>query len=64
MPPLINGSAPKHQQSLVPFASRLKEGRALATDVWTIYKSVFINFTSTIDPLHVYQCCQSAFGLH
>ena len=26
------------RKNLVPFSSRLKEGRALALDVWTIFK--------------------------
>lgn len=29
---------PQDRSNLVPFSSRLKEGRALAEDVWSIYK--------------------------
>lgn len=32
-------------QSAIPFSSRLRTGRALAVDVWSIFKFVF--------PLHV-----------
>lgn len=37
----VNGvSKPKDRSQLIPFSSRLKEGRALAQDVWSIYKCV------------------------
>lgn len=41
MPPQANGQTngrPKDRSQLVPFSSRLKEGRALAQDVWSIFK--------------------------
>jgi hypothetical protein len=34
-----NGAA--QHKALIPFSSRLKEGRALAEDVWSIYKCDF-----------------------
>ncbi len=41
-----NGAAHKAggvRTNLVPFANRLKEGRALAQDVWSIFKCVFFH---------------------
>ncbi len=38
---LTNGThAKKDRSNLIPFSSRLKEGRALAQDVWSIFKYV------------------------
>lgn len=31
---------PQNRSNIIPFSSRLKEGRALAQDVWSIYKYV------------------------
>jgi hypothetical protein len=39
MATITNGT--KDRSNLIQFSSRLKEGRALALDVWSIYKSVF-----------------------
>ena len=38
----INGTTPngKDRSNLIPFSSRLREGRALAQDVWSIFKCV------------------------
>jgi len=38
-----NGSAAKADRSnLIPFSSRLKDGRALALDVWSIFRWFFL----------------------
>jgi len=34
-----NGTAAKDRSQLIPFSSRLKEGRALAQDVWSIFNA-------------------------
>ena len=47
---LANGSHSKQDRSnLIPFSSRLKEGRALAQDVWSIFKCVYIPHHSSTD---------------
>jgi hypothetical protein len=48
----------------IPFASRLIEGRALAEDVWSIFKYV-IPPLSILDSLgfDAMQCCQPTRGL-
>jgi hypothetical protein len=43
-PPVGSAEGPS-ASSLIPFSSRLQEGRALALDVWSIYKYA----TSTMD---------------
>lgn len=47
---------------VIPVSSRLHEGRALAQDVWTVFKcvSTLVVRTSRFDML---QCGQSAIGL-
>jgi len=37
-----NGVVRKDRDNLIPFSSRLKEGRALALDVWSIFRCVHI----------------------
>jgi kynurenine aminotransferase len=38
MSSLSNGPKPQDRSNLIPFSSRLREGRALAQDVWSIFK--------------------------
>ena len=38
----VNGTQ-KDRTNLIPFSSRLKEGRALAQDVWSIFKCVIFS---------------------
>lgn len=52
------------RSNLIPFSSRLFEGRALAQDVWSIFKCVHLNvFTLTLS-LSPFQRCKSPFRLH
>jgi len=37
-----NGHDTRHKPVVIPFSSRLHEGRALAQDVWSIFKYVSI----------------------
>jgi len=50
-------------------SSRLKEGRAMVPDVWSIYKSVLImrapiGFLLVLTASSSMQCCKSPPGLH
>ena len=50
-------------------SSRLKQGRALVPDVWSIYKSVLITpaplgILLVLTPPSLLQCCKSSPGLH
>jgi len=53
----------------IRYSSRLKEGRALVPDVWSIYKSVLVicahlrTFLVLIASSFL-QCCKSTSGLH
>jgi len=45
------------RSNLIPFSSRLKEGRALALDVWTIFRWVIGHYLQTINGLDLTPDC-------
>lgn len=51
-----NGQSPD-RSNLIPFSSRLKEGRALALDVWTIFRWVIGLDLQTVHGLDLIPDC-------